>query len=169
MSDRKPLSFHVPAPAVRPGGTPDFSDVKISLAGEVRRPEVDVAPEEIRDLAYSIIRVLDRDSEAVGPWAGLLDDEELLKGLRHMMTLRAFFSISGNLATQFIQAVGWAMASAMKRDTRIAAGWIGDGSTAESDFHAALVFASTYKAPVVLNIVNNQWAISTFQGIARGG
>jgi 2-oxoisovalerate dehydrogenase E1 component alpha subunit len=256
MSDRKSLSFHVPAPAVRPGGTPDFSDVKISLAGEVRRPEVDVAPEDIRDLAYTIIRVLDRDSEAVGPWAGLLDDEALLKGLRHMMTLRAFdarmqmaqrqgktsfymqhmgeeavscafrvalepgdmnfptyrqaglliagdfpmlemmnqiysneldplkgrqlpvmyssrehgfFSISGNLATQFIQAVGWAMASAMKRDTKIAAGWIGDGSTAESDFHAALVFASTYKAPVVLNIVNNQWAISTFQGIARGG
>ena len=256
MSDRKPLSFHVPAPAVRPGGTPDFSDVRISLAGEVRRPEVDVAPEQIRDLAYSIIRVLDRDSEAVGPWAGLLDDEALLKGLRHMMTLRAFdarmqmaqrqgktsfymqhmgeeavscafrvalepgdmnfptyrqaglliagnfpmlemmnqiysneldplkgrqlpvmyssrehgfFSISGNLATQFIQAVGCAMASAMKHDTRIAAGWIGDGSTAESDFHAALVFASTYKAPVVLNIVNNQWAISTFQGIARGG
>src|ERR1700704_899375 len=90
MSDRKPLSFHVPAPAVRPGGAPDFSDVKISLAGEVRRPEVDVAPEQIRDLAYAIIRVLDRDSEAVGPWAGLLDDEALLKGLRHMMTLRAF-------------------------------------------------------------------------------
>jgi len=80
-----------------------------------------------------------------------------------------FFSISGNLATQYVQAVGWAMASAMRRDTRIAVGWIGDGSTAESDFHAALVFASTYKAPVVLNIVNNQWAISTFQGIARGG
>jgi 2-oxoisovalerate dehydrogenase E1 component alpha subunit len=256
MSKPKPLSFHVPAPAVRPGGTPDFSDVRISRAGEVRRPEVDAAPEDIRDLAYAIIRVLDRDSEAVGPWAGLLGDDELLKGLRHMMTLRAFdarmqmaqrqgktsfymqhmgeeaascafrvalepgdmnfptyrqaglliagdypmldmmnqiysneldplkgrqlpvmyssrehgfFSISGNLATQFIQAVGWAMASAMKRDTRIAAGWIGDGSTAESDFHAALVFASTYKAPVVLNIVNNQWAISTFQGIARGG
>src|SRR5690606_11325596 len=57
----------------------------------------------------------------------------------------------------------------ISRDTRIAVGWIGDGSTAESDFHAALVFASTYRAPVVLNIVNNQWAISTFQGIARGG
>jgi 2-oxoisovalerate dehydrogenase E1 component alpha subunit len=80
-----------------------------------------------------------------------------------------FFSISGNLGTQFIQAVGWAMASAISGDTRIATGWIGDGSTAESDFHAALVFASTYDAPVVLNIVNNQWAISTFQGIARGG
>jgi len=256
MSKSGPLSFHVPAPAVRPGGTPDFSDVPISRAGEVRRPEVDAAPEDIRDLAFKIIRVLDRESAAVGPWSGLLSDEELLKGLRHMMTLRTFdarmqmaqrqgktsfymqhmgeeavscafrmalepgdmnfptyrqaglliaadypmldmmnqiysnaddplkgrqlpvlysareygfFSISGNLATQFIQAVGWAMASAMKRNTRIAVGWIGDGSTAESDFHAGLVFASTYKAPVVLNIVNNQWAISTFQGIARGG
>ena len=255
MSERKPLSFHVPEPPVRPGGTPDFSDVAIPRAGSVRRPPVDARPEEIRDLAYSIIRVLNRDSEAVGPWSGLLSDEELLEGLRHMMTLRAFdermqmaqrqgktsfymqhmgeeavscafrralepgdmnfptyrqaglliaggypmvdmmnqiysnagdplkgrqlpvmyssrehgfFSISGNLATQFVQAVGWAMASAMKGDKRIAAGWIGDGSTAESDFHAALVFASTYKPPVVLNIVNNQWAISTFQGIARG-
>ncbi|HRX37833.1 MAG TPA: thiamine pyrophosphate-dependent enzyme, partial [Parvularculaceae bacterium] len=56
----------------------------------------------------------------------------------------------------------------IKGDTKIASGWVGDGATAESDFHAAMVFASTYKAPVVLNIVNNQWAISTFQGIARG-
>ncbi len=256
MSDRQPLSFHVPEPAVRPGGTPDFSDVAIPKAGSVRRPEVDAKAEEIRDLAYSIIRVLNREGEAVGQWAGLLSDAELLEGLRDMMTLRAFdarmqmaqrqgktsfymqhmgeeavscafqralepgdmnfptyrqaglliasgypmvemmcqiysnerdpmkgrqlpvlysardhgfFSVSGNLATQFIQAVGWAMASAIRRDTRIAVGWIGDGSTAESDFHAGLVFASTYKAPVVLNIVNNQWAISTFQGIARGG
>jgi 2-oxoisovalerate dehydrogenase E1 component alpha subunit len=79
-----------------------------------------------------------------------------------------FFSISGNLATQVPQAVGWAMASAMSGDDRIASAWIGDGATAESDFHAAMVFASTYHAPVILNIVNNQWAISTFQGFARG-
>jgi 2-oxoisovalerate dehydrogenase E1 component alpha subunit len=222
----------------------------------VPRPNVDVDPETIRDLAFSIIRVLNRSGEAVGPWAGLLSDQELLEGLRHMMTLRTFdarmliaqrqgktsfymqhlgeeaiscafrralspgdmnfptyrqaglliadgysmvdmmcqvysnsrdplkgrqlpvmysskehgfFTISGNLATQYVQAVGWAMASAIRNDTKIAAAWIGDGSTAESDFHAALVFASTYKAPVVLNIVNNHWAISTFQGIARGG
>src|SRR5262245_32613722 len=90
MSDSKPLSFHVPAPAVRPGGTPDFSDVKISRAGQVDRPPVDVAPEKIRDHAFKIIRVLDRESRAVGPWAGLLSDAELLEGLRHMMTLRAF-------------------------------------------------------------------------------
>jgi 2-oxoisovalerate dehydrogenase E1 component alpha subunit len=256
MSEVEPLRFHVPEPAVRPGDEPDFSTVSIPEAGSVRRPDVDADPETIRDLAYSIIRVLNRKGEAVGPWAGTLTDEELLEGLRHMMTLRAFdarmvnaqrqgktsfymqhmgeeavscafrralapgdmnfptyrqaglliaggypmvdmmnqiysneadpikgrqlpvmysskehgfFSISGNLGTQYIQAVGWAMASAISNDTRIAAGWIGDGSTAESDFHAALVFASTYRAPVVLNIVNNQWAISTFQGIARGG
>jgi 2-oxoisovalerate dehydrogenase E1 component alpha subunit len=256
MPGRDPLKLHVPEPEFRPGAKPDFSGVSIPRAGSVRKPPVDTAPEEIRDLAYSIIRVLNRFGEAVGPWAGSLSDDALLTGLRTMMKVRAydvrmqmaqrqgktsfymqctgeeaigcafqmaleqgdmnfptyrqqglliasgyplvdmmcqvysnshdpikgrqlpvmysskahgFFSISGNLGTQYPQAVGWAMASAIKGDTRIAAGWIGDGSTAESDFHAALVFASTYKAPVVLNIVNNQWAISTFQGIARGG
>ena len=79
-----------------------------------------------------------------------------------------FFSISGNLGTQFIQAVGWAMASAIKGDHRIASGWIGDGSTAEGDFHYALTFAAVYGAPVILNVVNNQWAISSFQGLAGG-
>ena len=257
MTIDAPLTLHVPESAVRPGGTPDFSNVKIPKAGAVPRPNIDVDPETIRDLAFSIIRVLNRSGEAVGPWAGLLTDEELIEGMRHMMTLRTFdarmliaqrqgktsfymqclgeeaiavahafalqdgdmnfptyrqqglllcrddipmwelmcqlmsnekdpvngrqlpvmysskehgfFTISGNLATQYVQAVGWAMASAIRNDTKIAAAWIGDGSTAESDFHAALVFASTYKAPVILNIVNNQWAISTFQGIARGG
>ncbi|WP_237478777.1 thiamine pyrophosphate-dependent enzyme [Lichenibacterium dinghuense] len=255
MADAKPLSLRVPEPAVRPGGTPDFADVATSEAGAVRRPPVDAAADDIRDLAYTIIRVLDDGGRAVGPWAGTLDDAAALDGLRHMMTLRAFdarmlmcqrqgktsfymqhlgeeavscafgralepgdmnfptyrqagllvaagyplstmmdqifsnerdpllgrqlpvmysskrfgfFSISGNLATQYIQAVGWAMASAIKGDTRIAAAWIGDGATAEPDFHAGLVFASTYRAPVVLNVVNNQWAISTFSGMARG-
>jgi len=79
-----------------------------------------------------------------------------------------FFSISGNLTTQFPQAVGYAMACRYKGESRIAASWIGDGSTAEGDFHGALVLASTYRAPVILNVVNNQWAISTFQGIAAG-
>lgn len=78
------------------------------------------------------------------------------------------FSISGNLATQFPQAVGWAMAAAIKGDDHLAAGWIGEGSSAEADFHHALLFASVYQAPVILNVVNNQWAISTFQGYAGG-
>lgn len=79
-----------------------------------------------------------------------------------------FFSISGNLGTQMIQAVGWGMACAYKNTDEIAVAFTGEGATAEGDFHYALNFASTYRAPVILNVVNNQWAISSFQGIAAG-
>jgi 2-oxoisovalerate dehydrogenase E1 component alpha subunit len=77
-----------------------------------------------------------------------------------------FFSVSGNLTTQYPQAVGWAMASASRGDTRISAVWCGDGSTAEGDFHSALTFAAVYNAPVIFQVVNNQWAISSFSGFA---
>ena len=77
-----------------------------------------------------------------------------------------FFSISGNLGTQFPQAVGWAMGAAIKGDSRICMGWIGDGATAEGDFHSAMTFAAVYNVPVILAVVNNQWAISSFSGIA---
>jgi 2-oxoisovalerate dehydrogenase E1 component alpha subunit len=60
------------------------------------------------------------------------------------------------------------MAAAIKGESNIAASWIGDGSTAEADFHHAMTFAAVYNAPVVLNVVNNQWAISSFQGFAGG-
>jgi 2-oxoisovalerate dehydrogenase E1 component alpha subunit len=240
---------------VRPGGIPDYSRWEIPQAGKVQRPPVDVAAHDILDLAYSVIRVLNRQGEAVGPWRPGLDADALKLGLRAMLMTRAydarmllaqrqgktsfymqctgeeavacafqmalekgdmnfptyrqqglliaqdwplvdlmcqvfsneqdrlrgrqlpvlysareggFFSVSGNLATQYVQAVGWAMASAISGDTRVAAAWIGEGSTAESDFHAALVFASVYRPPVILNVVNNQWAISAYQGIAGG-
>jgi 2-oxoisovalerate dehydrogenase E1 component alpha subunit len=81
---------------------------------------------------------------------------------------KGFFSISGNLGTQMIQAVGWGMACAYKGTDEIAIAFTGEGATAEGDFHYALNFASTYRAPVILNVVNNQWAISSFQGIAAG-
>jgi 2-oxoisovalerate dehydrogenase E1 component alpha subunit len=114
-----------------------------------------------------------REVPLVGMMCQLMSNEaDPLKGrqLPVMYSDReaGFFSISGNLATQFIQAVGWAMASAIKGDTKIASAWIGDGATAESDFHTALTFAHVYRAPVILNVVNNQWAISTFQAIAGG-
>jgi 2-oxoisovalerate dehydrogenase E1 component alpha subunit len=78
------------------------------------------------------------------------------------------FSVSGNLTVQFPHAVGWAMAAAIKGEDDVAAAWIGEGSTAEADFHHAMTFAAVYRAPVILNVVNNQWAISTFQGFAGG-
>lgn len=78
------------------------------------------------------------------------------------------FTLSGNLATQFPQAVGWAMAEAIQGMSRLAVAWIGEGSTAEADFHYALTYAAVHRAPVILNVVNNQWAISTFQATAGG-
>ena len=60
------------------------------------------------------------------------------------------------------------MAAAIKGEDHIAAAWIGEGASAEPDFHHALTFAAVYQAPVILNLVNNQWAISTFQGFAGG-
>ena len=84
------LSLHVPEPTVRPGGSPDFSHVGIAEAGEVPRPPVDVSPSDIRNFAYTMIRALDDQGEAVGDWAGALDPDELRKGLRDMMLTRAF-------------------------------------------------------------------------------
>src|SRR5207253_8194998 len=102
----------------------------------------------------------------------LSNERDPLKGrqlpIMYSVKDAGFFTISGNLATQFVQGVGWGMASAIKGDTKIASAWIGDGATAESDFHTALTFAHVYRAPVILNVVNNQWAISTFQAIAGG-
>ena len=255
MSQGNPLSLHVPEPTGRPGCKTDFSYLQLSKAGEVRRPDVNVQFGDTADLVSSLIRVLDEDGSAVGPWAPDIDPEQLRFGLRTMMKTRifdarmvigqrqkkmsfymtslgeeaigtahslalkdgdmcfptyrqqsllmareypmvdmicqllsnerdpmkgrqlpvmysvkekGFFSISGNLATQVPQAVGWAMASAIKGDTKIASAWIGDGATAESDFHTALTFAHVYRAPCIVNVVNNQWAISTFQAIAGG-
>ncbi|MEM1387913.1 MAG: thiamine pyrophosphate-dependent dehydrogenase E1 component subunit alpha, partial [Pseudomonadota bacterium] len=87
----------------------------------------------------------------------------------HSSREHGYFTISGNLGTQYIQAVGWAMANALSGDGKIAAGWIGDGATASNDFHTGLLCASVYRPPVILNIVNNQWAISTYTGVATGG
>ena len=80
-----------------------------------------------------------------------------------------FISISSPVGTQFSQAVGVAMASAYKGDDEVCISWLGDGTSAQGDYHYALNFASTFKPPVILNVVNNQWAISTHASLATGG
>ena len=84
MSEPRTLSLHVPEPDVRPGGTPDFSNLRIPDAGAVPRPEIDANPEDMREMSFSIIRVLNNAGEAVGPWAGLRvpDGGEVLFGVR---------------------------------------------------------------------------------------
>jgi 2-oxoisovalerate dehydrogenase E1 component alpha subunit len=251
--NRPALSLHVPEPPARPGDEVDFSYIDVPPAGSVRRPDPHAPASETHDLVTSLVRVLDEEGRAVGPWDPKLDADTLRRMLRDMMLVRiyddrmyraqrqgktsfymkstgeeavavaathalarddmtfptyrqqgiliardyplvqmmcqvysnrgdplkgrqlpimyatkeyGFFTISGNLATQYPQAVGWAMASAIAGDSRIASAYIGDGSTAEGDFHSACTFAGVYRAPVILNVVNNQWAISTFSGIA---
>jgi len=249
----KPLSLHVPEPKFRPGDAVDFGEVDVPPAGSARRPDTADKAQDFADLAYTMVRVLDENDRAVGPWDPKLSPDALRRMLRNMVLVRAFdermfraqrqgktsfymkslgeeavsigaaaaladddmcfpsyrqqgilisrgcplvdmmnqiysnngdklqgkqlpimyserrfgfFSISGNLTTQYPQAVGWAMASASRGDTRIAATWCGEGSTAEGDFHSALTFATVYRAPVIFNVVNNQWAISSFSGFA---
>jgi len=248
-----PLTLHIPEPRFRPGDAVDFEDFDIPAAGATGRPEITTDPAMMRDMSYAMVRVLDDEGQAQGPWDPRLAPDTLHRMLRHMALVRAyderlyraqrqgktsfymkctgeeatsvaaahaldredmcfpsyrqqglliardwslvdmmnqvfsnrgdrlkgrqmpimysvrdagFFSISGNLATQYPQAVGWAMASAARGDTRIAAAWCGEGSTAEGDFHSAMTFAAVYRAPVILNVINNQWAISSFSGFA---
>ncbi|MEM7430773.1 MAG: thiamine pyrophosphate-dependent enzyme [Pseudomonadota bacterium] len=251
----KKSRLHLPTPTARPGDEPDFSYLDLQPAGEVDKPSIDARTRDVEYMANGLVRVLDDNFEAVGPWDPQLDAKDLQVALRWMLLNRVFdrrmwqiqrqgrisfymeafgeeavsvagamalrpgdmcfpsyrnqglymyrgvklvdmmcqclsntrdmckgrqlpimyhsseanvFSISGNLGTQYPQAVGWAMASAIKGEDHIAASWLGDGSTAEADFHYALTFAAVYQAPVILNVVNNQWAISTFQGVAGG-
>ncbi len=64
------------------------------------------------------------------------------------------------LSTQLLHAAGLAYGERrMGRDT-VALAFIGDGATSEGDFHEGLNFAAVFKAPVVVVVQNNGWAIS---------
>ncbi len=247
--------LHIPSAPYRPGEEPDFSAITLTEPGALERPDELAPTNEISELCFGLIRVLDDGHCAVGPWDPELPAGELRDGLRHMLLTRLyddrmllmqrqgklsfylkctgeeavsvaqcmaledgdmlfptyrqqgllvtrryplldmmcqclsnagdklqgrqlpvmyssdthrFFTISGNLGTQFSQAVGWAMAAVYKKSGDIASAWVGEGTSAEADFHYALTFSAVYHAPVVLNVVNNQWAISTYQNVAGG-
>jgi 2-oxoisovalerate dehydrogenase E1 component alpha subunit len=78
-------------------------------------------------------------------------------------------SISSPVGTQLPQAVGAAMAFAYRGERRVVGAWIGDGTAAQGDFHHALNFASVFRPPCVLHVVDNQWAISTHRNLSTGG
>ena len=247
--------LHIPTAPYRPGEEPDFSAIALPEPGALDRPDELAPADELRDMAFGMIRVLDEEHRAAGPWNPELPAGVLHDGLRHMLLTRLyddrmlrmqrqgkmsfylkctgeeavsvaqcmalddgdmlfptyrqqallitrgyplldmmcqclsnagdrlqgrqmpvmyssdvhkFFSISGNLGTQFSQAVGWAMAAEYRNTGDIAAAWVGEGTSAEADFHYALTFSAVYRAPVILNVVNNQWAISTSQNVAGG-
>src|SRR3954452_6718167 len=90
MNEYQPLRLHVPEPTGRPGHDTDFSYLHLSDAGEVRRPRLECSPADTADLAYELVRVLDDDGQAVGPWTPAVDAAFLKKGLRAMLKTRAF-------------------------------------------------------------------------------
>ncbi|MSP12412.1 MAG: pyruvate dehydrogenase (acetyl-transferring) E1 component subunit alpha [Chloroflexi bacterium] len=64
------------------------------------------------------------------------------------------------LATQVLHAVGLAMAIKYDGKPDVAVGVCGEGATSEGDFNEALNFAGVFKAPAVIVVQNNCWAIS---------
>ncbi len=85
-----PLHLHVPEPTGRPGQATDFSYLRVSAAGEVPRPAVDIKAANTGTMAWKLIRVLDDQGRAVGPWAPKVEPDALRRGLRAMLRTRAF-------------------------------------------------------------------------------
>ena len=90
MARYAPLRLHVPEPSGRPGRETDFSYLHLWPAGTAQRPPVDASPEHTTELAYALVRVLDDEGRAVGPWAPEVSVELLRTGLVAMLRTRAF-------------------------------------------------------------------------------
>lgn len=66
-----------------------------------------------------------------------------------------------SIATQLPHAVGIAWASSIRGLDGVTLAYCGDGATSEGDFHEACNLAGVMDVPLVLVIINNQYAIST--------
>jgi len=220
MNEQYQSKLVIPDAPFRPGEKPDYSFLSLPSPNESFKPDCMADPAEMRDLAYGMVRVLDDEQHAQGPWDPQLSVEKLPAALEYMVETRIYdermfrmqrqgklsfymkclggeaigvgqamaldfgdmlfstyrqqgllfvrdkglvdmmcsclsnskdnqkgrqlptlyswkdgnyVSVSGNLATQFSQAVGWAMAAAYKGEDHIASAWVGEGSSAEAD------------------------------------
>jgi pyruvate dehydrogenase E1 component alpha subunit len=66
-----------------------------------------------------------------------------------------------SLATQVPQAAGVAWGLALRGEPGVACTFVGDGATSEGDFYEGLNLAGTRRAPLLVVVLNNGWAIST--------
>lgn len=89
-SNLPPLSLHVPEPRFRPGDPVNYSHLPIPPAGAQPRPDEGCPASDTAPLCTDLIRVLDEDHQAVGPWDPRLDAETLRRMLRVMALTRAF-------------------------------------------------------------------------------
>lgn len=67
---------------------------------------------------------------------------------------------SSCVGSQFLQAVGVAKSSQLRRTDEVVYVSGGDGATSQGDFHETLNFASLHKLPLIVVIQDNEWAIS---------
>jgi pyruvate dehydrogenase E1 component alpha subunit len=65
------------------------------------------------------------------------------------------------LPDMMLVACGMALAFQMRREPRVAMTWMGDGSTANGQWHEAMNVAGVRQLPVVFVLENNQFAYST--------
>lgn len=70
------------------------------------------------------------------------------------------FAWSVPIATQCLHAAGSALAFKIRGEKRVAVSVCGDGGSSKADFYAALNSAGAFTLPLVMVVVNNQWAIS---------
>ena len=255
LRDPLPLELHVPTAPHRPGDQPQFAPFT-TQPGDLPRPDTLAPFASVREHASGMIRVLDDEGAACGPWSPAINGQQLRHGLEMMLRARhldarmismqrqgrlSFYvtsrgeeasavagamayahqdmlfpsyrqpglwlirgmpalaimcqclgnrfdhtkgrqmpvhyswragnvvSISSPVGTQLPQAVGAAMAFAYRGQRNVVGTWVGDGTSAQGDFHYGLNFASVYRPPCVLHVVDNQWAISTHRNLTAGG
>lgn len=78
-------------------------------------------------------------------------------------------SQSSPTGTQFLQAVGAALANLKRGNKNIAYVSSGEGTTSQGEFHEAVNWASREKIPVLFVIQNNKYAISVPVSAQSGG
>lgn len=64
------------------------------------------------------------------------------------------------IGAQTLHAVGYALGIRHEGADEVAVTYFGDGATSQGDVNEAMIFASSYQAPVVFVCQNNHWAIS---------
>ncbi|MGV8895183.1 MAG: pyruvate dehydrogenase (acetyl-transferring) E1 component subunit alpha [Rhodoglobus sp.] len=69
------------------------------------------------------------------------------------------------IGAQTLHATGYALGMQNDHSDVVSVTYFGDGATSEGDVSEAMVFASTFKAPVVFFCQNNHWAISEPVGL----
>lgn len=131
-------------------------------SGLVMKKGVDWAFPYYRDLAFSLAMGIKPEEMFL---ALLAKAEDPMTGGRQMPCHWGYKELniptqSSPTGTQFLQAVGSALANVRKGINAVVYVSSGEGTTSQGEFHEAVNWASREKLPVVFVIQNNKYAIS---------